>query len=169
MKVSRGNSKKILSVFLISFFLLATSEVVSADDVIIICNKSVKAQSLNQDDVRSIFLGRKTTWDDGSKISFTTMKEGEAHESFVETYVGKTGFQFDTYWKKLVFTGRAMSPKAFTEAAEIMNYVASTDGSIGYIPASALNEGIQVIRFTRADEDTLVPVMVSMALHTVME
>lgn len=134
-----------------------------AEDVIIVCNKSVTASSLSQDDIRDIFLGRKTVWDDGQKISFVTMKDGQAHETFLETFVRKTAMQFDLYWKKQVFTGRARTPKAFSTSDGIIDFIERTDGAIGYIPATALEEDLKIIKSADEKKPNWIAMLFSMA------
>lgn len=134
-----------------------------AEDVIIVCNKSVTASSLSQDDIRDIFLGRKTVWNDGQKISFVTMTDGEAHETFLDTFVRKTSMQFDLYWDKKVFSGRARTPKAYSTSDGIIDFIERTEGAIGYIPAAALEEDLKVIKSAEEKKPNWIAMLFSMA------
>lgn len=116
-----------------------------ADDVVVICNESVLADTLNRSDIKKIFLGRKTRWTGGEKITFATLKGGQAHELFLNLYVGKTTFQFVNYWKKKAFTGKGKVPKSFSTPEELIDYIEETHGAIGYIPSSAYQNQIKSI------------------------
>ena len=106
-----------------------------AADVVVIANPSVPTASLSKQDVSNIYQGKKSTWDDGSKIVFVVLKGSPAHEQFLKEYVGKTDTQFDTYWKKQVFTGKGTPPQAFDSDQAMADFVARTPGAIGYVPA----------------------------------
>lgn len=160
---NRKNRTAFAVLALIVLLFIVSGGLAYAEDIVIVCNKSVKVDDVSQADIRDIFLGKKTMWDDGDKIKFVTMKNGEVHESFLETYVRKTTMQFDTYWKKLVFTGRARTPKTFTTTDGIKDFIENTDGAIGYIPASALEDDLQVIRFAEQKHPTWIAMLFSMA------
>ena len=137
----------------------------SAGDVVIVCNESVAADALSQDEIKNIFLGRKTMWGDGHTIHFVTLQTGRTHASFLDTYVGKTSPQFNNYWKKQVFTGRGKAPKSYRTAQGIIDYVSTTSGAIGYIPADEYHEHLKVIRYTQRDDHMLVPLFACRVTH----
>jgi ABC-type phosphate transport system substrate-binding protein len=116
-----------------------------AEDVIVICNEYVVVDTLNRNDVKKIYLGRKTRWDGGEKITFAALKGGQAHELFLKLYVGKTPFQFANHWKKKAFTGKGKVPKSFSTPEELIEYIDQTHGAIGYIPSSAYQNQIKSI------------------------
>ena len=105
-----------------------------AGNVVVISNSSVPENTLNSKDLSSIYLGKKSTWSDGSKIVFVVLKD-DACASFYKDYVGKSESQFNTYWKKQVFTGKGKPPREFDSAKEMVDFVAATKGAIGYVPA----------------------------------
>ncbi len=108
-----------------------------ADDVIIICNKSVSENSLTKQDIKNIFMGKKTRWNNDRKIVFVIMKESEVHKAFLQEYVGKDSFLYNNYWKKQVFIGRGKPPKSFKTEESLIDYITGTEGAIGYISSSA--------------------------------
>ncbi len=105
-----------------------------AGDVIVIVNPSVPESAISKPDVSNIYLGKKTSWNDGSTVKCVVLK-GETHNAFLENYVGKTEGQFDTFWKKQVFTGKGSPPKEFDSDQAMVEYVAQTAGAIGYVSA----------------------------------
>ncbi len=116
-----------------------------AVDVVVICNDSVQTGALKKDIVQDMFLGRKTRWDDGQKIVLATLKEGEAHDSFMGEYVCKTPHQFLNYWKQQVFTGRGKMPGAFATPQELIDFVKKTPGAVGYVPAGAYQNQAKIL------------------------
>lgn len=66
-----------------------------------------------------------------------TLISGDAHKAFLKKFVNKTPIQFTTYWKKQVYTGKAYRPKSFATEKELIDYVVSHDGSVGYVSGNA--------------------------------
>jgi len=102
---------------------------------IIIANPKVSDQSLNSGDVKNIFLGKKTKWKDGNPIILVILKEKDTHKQFLAKYVKFTPSQFDRYWKTLAYSGRGKYPKKLPPG-EALEYIAATDGAIGYVASS---------------------------------
>ncbi|MBW1940195.1 MAG: substrate-binding domain-containing protein [Deltaproteobacteria bacterium] len=137
-----------LAAFMLVCFSFPTGVLISAasdGDVIIIGNKNVPASSLSKKDIQNIYLGRKTKWDNNQKIIFVTLKKGEVHKRFIKEYVGKTSAQYRNYWKKQVFTGKGKAPKCFDAEEKLVDYVANTEGAIGYISSGTNKDSVKTI------------------------
>jgi ABC-type phosphate transport system substrate-binding protein len=72
-------------------------------------------------------------------------KSGATHEAFLKDYVGKTDAALGTYFRTLVFTGKASMPKSLASDAEVVAYVAKTKGAIGYIALSTKADHVKVL------------------------
>jgi len=103
----------------------------------VIANASVGATSVTVDDLKTVFVGAKSTLSDGSAVEPVLALSGAAHDAFLSQYVGKSDQALRNSWKTLVFTGKASMPKSFGTDADIVAYVARTKGAIGYVGASA--------------------------------
>ena len=71
-------------------------------------------------------------------------KTGAAHEAFLKD-LGKTDSALSTYYRSLVFTGKAAMPKICGSDAEVIAYVAKTKGAIGYVSAEAKAPGTKTL------------------------
>lgn len=131
--------------FLIVMAVLILSPMAAfAEDMVIICNKGVPANSLTKDDVERIYLGQKNLWDGGAKIE-PAMLQNESTEAFLTTYVGKNSATFTNYWKKMLFSGKGSGPKQFTKPKEVVDFVASTQGAIGFVPAGTNSDAVKIV------------------------
>jgi ABC-type phosphate transport system substrate-binding protein len=117
----------------------------SAGDVLIISNKSVSAESLTSDDVKKIFVGKKTRWDDNKKINFVILENDGIHKDFLREYVKRTPAQYRRFWKKQVFTGKGRRPISFKVEKDMIEYVANTSGAIGYVSTTASTDDVKVL------------------------
>src|SRR5271170_2188375 len=78
----------------------------SASDVKVIANSSVKADSISEDELKSVFLEKRSSLGNGTYVEPVLEKDGVAHDAFLQEYLGRTGEDLQTYYRSLVFTGR---------------------------------------------------------------
>jgi len=116
------------------------SNVASAADVVVIANKNVTTSSLTADEVKDIFLAKKTQWENGQKINFVTLKDCDTHRAFLKQYLQKSSSQFERYYRTLVFTGKGSLPNTFNTENQLVDFVSGTDGAIGYV-SSGIDTG----------------------------
>ncbi len=126
---------KILLALLVTVLLLVPSSVrpVTSPEVVFIAHQEVGDEHLSSRDIKNIFLGKKSTWTDGSQISFAVLADGELHEEFLQQWIKRSQSQYVMYWRRMVFTGRASSLKVFNTETDLMKYVAVTEGAIAYV------------------------------------
>jgi ABC-type phosphate transport system substrate-binding protein len=124
---------------------IAAAQIARAGDVKVIANSSVGASSITADDLKGVFLGTKTALSDGSQVEPVVLKEGATRQEFLKEYVGKTDAAFETYFRSMVFTGKAPMPKAVGSDADMVAYVAKTKGAIGYVSAGAAVTGVKTL------------------------
>jgi hypothetical protein len=121
-----------------------TAGAVQAADVKIIANESVGATSISAEEIKGVFLSTKTSLSDGSHVVPVLEKGGPVHEAFLKE-LGKSDSALETYYRTLVFTGKASMPKTLGADAEVVAYVAKTKGAIGYVAADAPTDGVKTL------------------------
>jgi len=112
----------------------------TAADFKVIANPGIKVNEISANDLKEVFLATKTSLSDGTHVEPVWEKGGATHEAFLKEYVGKTDAAVGTYYRSLVFTGKASMPKSFASDADVVAYVEKTKGAIGYV-ASATSTG----------------------------
>jgi len=120
--------------------LIFTPNLLVCEDLYFICNKTVKTTELSQFEIKNIFLGKKTIWKDGNKITIVILKKKKPFQKFLKTIVMKNPIQFQLYWRNMVFTGKGIIPEAFRDEDKVVAYVAKTDGAIGFV-SSGIDTG----------------------------
>ncbi|MBT8343059.1 MAG: hypothetical protein HKP58_01605 [Desulfatitalea sp.] len=116
-----------------------------AGDVVVIANKSVSDSSLSGEELKNIFLAKKSQWSSGGSINFAILKQGAAHEAFLKQYIQKTPDQFERYFRKLIFTGKGKAPTTLSDEKEMVSYVSSTAGAIGYVSSGTDTNAVKTI------------------------
>ncbi len=116
-----------------------------AAELKLIANPSVKASAISSEEVRSVFLAIRSALADGSHVAPVLQRSGAVHETFATKYIGKSEAALETYYRSLVFAGRALMPPTFASDAEVLRYVAHTKGAIGYVSADAPVSGVKTL------------------------
>lgn len=122
--------------------LIAACGAIAAADTVVV-NPSVEVAALSDDQFKDIYLGRKTSWDSGAKIVVVLAENGPANDALMAK-LGKSGSQFTTGWKKLVFTGKGTMPEMVKDEAAVIALVAKTPGAIGFITAAG-GDGVKAV------------------------
>lgn len=134
---------------LLSSFAFATVLVVgtavhlNAEETLVVHGASPVA-GLSSDLMKDYFLGKKTTWDDGSKVVVVVIKKGPTSDALLAK-LGKNSQQFNTGWKKLVFTGKGSMPELVDSDEALIALVADTPGAIGLVDKAQVKDGVKAI------------------------
>src|SRR5438067_1515314 len=90
----------------------------NAGDLKLIANPSVAAGRISVEEFRRIFLLTDASLNDGTHIEPVLAKGGAVRQTILE-YLGRTDHGLQTYYRSLVFTGKASMPKMFESDAEV--------------------------------------------------
>ena len=137
--------KKLRFILIATVVGIGAAVTASAADLKVIANPSVGASSVSAEDLKGVFLATKSTLRDGSHVEPVLAKGGAIHEAFVKEYLGKTDAALQTYYRSLVFTGKASMPKTLGDESEVVAYVAKTKGAIGYVSGGAGTAGVKTL------------------------
>lgn len=136
---------KKLKIAIMGIMVLCFSFGFAMADVVIIVNKNLPETSITKTDVKRIFLGRKQKWTNESPIRPVMLKGGPVHEKFLSDYIEKTLQAFSIFWKREIVSGTGLPPISFDSEAEVIHYVSTTNGAIGYISSDTPSTGVKII------------------------
>jgi ABC-type phosphate transport system substrate-binding protein len=102
--------------------------------------------SLKKQELRDIYLGKKTSWSNNKRISFVIQENSATTVQFFKNFVRKSPSQYSTYWREMVFTGKGIPPKSFSSDKDLIEFVAKTGGAIGYVSTSSGLETVKILR-----------------------
>jgi hypothetical protein len=122
--------------------ILAAAGLPGEDCVIV--NPGVALEAISGEGLKDIFLGRKTTWPDGSLVAVIIPKNGPSHDDLLGR-LDKSPEQFLIGWKKLVFTGRGFMPDMIANEEALVALVARTAGAIGFADRAKITAGVKVL------------------------
>lgn len=114
-------------------------------EVVVIGNPSITA-SLSKAEVKNLFLGKRKALPDGTKIAVVEQApDSNVRSEFHTKFTKKTQAQLNSYWTRLVFTGKGKMPKEASDSKEIISMIASNPGLIGYVDSSEVSAGVVVL------------------------
>ena len=112
----------------------------------IIANPNVDASEISREELIRIFLITKTSLPGATHVEPVLENAGISSELFLREYIGRTNTALMTYYRSLMFTGKASIPRSFASDSEVAEYVAKTKGAIGYVALSASTAGVKTLR-----------------------
>jgi hypothetical protein len=121
---------------------LLTLTSITQADVSVIVHPSNTA-SIDENTIKRIFLGKASSFPGGGTSVPVTLK-GSVADEFNQKVLGKTSNQLQSYWSKLVFTGKGTPPKEADES-EMLNLIANNPQYIGFIPKGTEDSTVKVI------------------------
>jgi ABC-type phosphate transport system substrate-binding protein len=129
-------------IFIVSLIFALAAKTLAADFVVVVHTENALSWMTEQD-IKQIFLGKKTTWPNDRTIDIIIQEDSDAHAGFTQEILGKTSQQFMIYWKKMLFTGKGLLPRSVRTDAEVKAFIASNPDAIGYILPDALDDTVK--------------------------
>lgn len=106
----------------------------ASGELAIIVNANNQVSEITAEQVASIFLGKSRRLPDGTKVIPIDQFEGEKPRAeFYSKIVQKSQSQLNSYWSRLIFTGKGQPPFAVTGDDEVLEFIASNPNMIGYV------------------------------------
>lgn len=120
--------------------------VIAMAEIAVIVHPSAGFDSLAEDDVARIFLGKSKSFPTGAQAIPVNLNEGSAtREKFNEAICKKNASQYKAYWSQLVFTGKGTPPKDAGDDAAVKTLIAANPNMIGYVDVSAVDSSVKVV------------------------
>ena len=141
--------KKLLTIF-IFLFLAGLIIAQSAQEYkIVVHNDNTKTQMTSKE-IESILLKKLTQWDDGTKIiPVDQVSDSPVRERFTETIFNRSISAIKAYWQKQIFTGKATPPVEKSNDQDVLEYIKTNPGAIGYISVSSITSGAKTISIVK--------------------
>lgn len=134
--------KKLLLTLAISLLCAASA---SAEEFKVIVNNSVKLDLLSKKDASAIFLKKTAKWGNGTPVVPVDQIESAVRDAFSKTVHGKATAAVKSYWNQQIFSGRDVPPLEKPSNSEVLAFVRSTPGAIGYVSADTPTDGVRTV------------------------
>ncbi|WP_374475048.1 hypothetical protein [Zoogloea sp.] len=132
-----------LRALLLLVALLASSP--NRAEILIVTSNRSGPIELTRDQAEKLYLGRSSTFSDGTPASLVDLPNGQVRDEFYLKLTGKNPAQIQAYWSRLVFTGRALPPKEARSLAEARQWLTDTPNLIGYLDRNEPTTGMRIL------------------------
>jgi ABC-type phosphate transport system substrate-binding protein len=118
-----------------------------AQEFTVIVNASNPVSSLPRDDVAKLFLKKTIAWQSGKIVSPVELPPAaKAREAFARTVLNKSITQVKSYWQQQIFSGRDVPPPEKQTENDVVAFVRSNPGAIGYVSKGAdIGRGVKAL------------------------
>jgi len=132
------------TILLIVGILLSTAE--AAAELVVVANPKSGVDKLSRDEVVNIFLGRFRQLPSGLSALPTDLPAAQPERAvFYRQLVSKELSEINSYWARLVFSGRTVPPRQATSTDDLLGWVAKTPGSLGYVERARVDARVKIV------------------------
>jgi ABC-type phosphate transport system substrate-binding protein len=114
----------------------------------IIVNQSNPLENCSMDELRKIFMGERSHWPNGRRITLVMMDSSQPERKAVlRDIYGMSEKDFNNHFIQGVFTGSVLvSPKTLATSAEVRKFIFNVPGAIGYVKSTDADTSVKVLR-----------------------
>lgn len=125
-------------------FVLSGEIALAADDpVVVIAHRSVPKVDLSS--LQRLYTGRVVSISQQSAVPVSLPPGHPVRDRFLEAIMGQNEEQYTGYWLVRRYVGKGAPPQEMATVEELVQYVTSTPGAVGYVPLSKVPPGGNVI------------------------
>jgi ABC-type phosphate transport system substrate-binding protein len=117
-------------------------------DLAIIVNRANPVDDLSTAELRRVFLGERSHWQNGRRITLVMLEPGQPErEAVLHTIYRMSEKDFSRHFLQGLFTGEVfVSPKTLASPIGMRKFIFNVPGAIGYLRASDVDDSIKVLR-----------------------
>jgi hypothetical protein len=114
-----------------------------AGEIVVIGNNNVPKMDVVT--VQKIYTGKFISVSGVSVTPVGNKPGSTVRNRFLQDFLNQDEEKYSAYWTVRRYIGKGVPPAEFASVAEVISYVQSTPGAIGYIDEAELKQGINVI------------------------
>lgn len=116
--------------------------------LVFIVNKVSPIDNLSIQEIRRVFLGERTKWPDGHKVTVVMEDQGmEGREAFLRLVCHMSESDYNRYVLQSAFTGAVQGgPRTLSSASGVVKFVSLVPGAIGYVCLGEADDSVKVIK-----------------------
>ena len=116
----------------------------------VIINAANPTESMSASTVAKIFLKKVRRWDNNESITAVDLDAKDpVRKVFTRKIHGKSVTAIKSFWQRMIFSGRGQPPEEKGSQEEVLEFVRSTPGGIGYVSDDiTLGDGVKELKIT---------------------
>ncbi len=119
----------------------------STPGFVVVVHRGNPVSSLGRTDVSRMFLKEVARWPNGQPVEPVDQGvSSPVRASFSQSIHRRSPQSVASYWRQLVFSGRGLPPPEQRSDADVLRFVASHAGGIGYVSPSAPMTNVKTLQ-----------------------
>lgn len=115
-------------------------------EMVVVVNARCGVAAMTRNEVMNIFFGRNRQFFNGVEAQPVDMVDSHPdRERFYAGLVGKDLSEVNAYWSRQVFSGRMQPPPKVASPEEVLKWVISHPGGIGFVELSKADARVRVV------------------------
>ncbi len=115
----------------------------------VITHPDTPVTSLSKTQVSKILLKKVRKWDNGQRVQAVDQGgKDSVREIFTKEIHGRSLSSIQRFWQRQIFSGTEVPPPELASDDEVVSFVSSNPGAIGYVSADAALEGVKTVDVT---------------------
>jgi ABC-type phosphate transport system substrate-binding protein len=133
---------------LLTLALALSASGLGAQEFKVVVNAGSGVTQMAKDEVAKVFLKKARKLPDGTAAA-PVDNDGAIRDAFSKAVHGRDKAAIESYWQQQIFSGQDVPPQKKPTDAQVLEYVRTTPGAIGYVSAGAdLGSGVKPVAVT---------------------
>ena len=129
----------------LSLLLLGAAAPAAAEEFKVVVHPDNPVAHLSQAQVSRLFLKKTLRWPEGRAVHPVEPTSPRLRERFALSIHEKSLNAVKSYWNQLIFSGREVPPVSKSTDADVIAFVRSNPGALGYVSASTEAHGVKTV------------------------
>lgn len=134
---------RIRSALLLLALASTAADTRAIDGVVVIGHNNIKR--IDAPTLARIYTGRVIEVDGVAVTAINANAGSEVRTRFLQVFLNQDEDKYTAYWTVRRYIGKGASPREMGKSSDVIRFVTSTPGAIGYIDASDLQPGLNVL------------------------
>lgn len=130
---------------LLATCLLTVCQLAAAQDLVLIANPTSGIKQLTREQATDLYMGRNRKLPSGATSLPIDLAGSKDRERFYTLLVNKDLAQINSYWARLVFSGKATPPFQAPDVRTAVDLVATNPNAIAYVDRTAVDNRVKVV------------------------
>lgn len=127
-------------------FIVGMTGSASAAGFKIVVNPANNISTLTKSELSEYLLKRKVTWPDGTPVVPVDQTDASAaRQAILRDCFERSATAIRNYWNQQIFSGRAIPPVEKGSDQQVIAFILTSPGAIGYVSESANVANLKVV------------------------
>jgi hypothetical protein len=115
-------------------------------DIYVVVNAGNPVQAMTRKEALNLFMGRTRAFAQADFAApFDLPRDHAVRDQFYQLLTGMGPAQVNSYWARLMFTGKTLPPQTVADEAALVETVRRNPAAIGYLSQEPADKGLRVV------------------------